>query len=133
MHTVEETRYGYRLTLRDAFDPESMLSLLSTIKSKVRRREDFGVVVDLRLAPAFPAEAQEILKTCFDTFRGAGMGRQAVVLNSAIAALQARRLSREAGVSDRSRYLDVSINPEWERQALDWVILGADPASEAEA
>lgn len=127
MHTVEETRYGYKITLRDSFDSESMMALLNNIRSTVRRREDFGVVVDLRMAPAFPAEAQEVLRSCFDMFRGAGMGRQALVLNSAIAALQARRLSREAGVGERSRYLDVSANPEWERQALDWVVLGAEP------
>lgn len=131
MHTVEETRYGYKVTLRDSFDSESMMALLNNIRSAVRRREDFGVVVDLRMAPAFPAEAQEILRNCFDMFRGAGMGRQALVLNSAIAALQARRLSREAGVSDRSRYLDVSANPEWERQALDWVVLGAEPEAQS--
>jgi hypothetical protein len=133
VHTVEETRYGYKVTLRDSFDPESMMSLLNTVRSTVRRREDFGVVIDLRQAPAFPAEAQEVLRSCFDTFRGAGMGRQAVVLNSAIAGLQARRLSREAGIGECSRYLDVSANPEWERQALDWVILGAEPALELQS
>ena len=55
------------------------------------------------------------------------MERNAVVLNSAIASLQARRIAKETGISEWVRYIDSSTEPDWERVAMEWLTAGADP------
>jgi len=49
-----------------------------------------------------------------------------VVLNSAIATLQARRLGKETGTDRWARYIDAS-HPDWEKIALDWLVSAKDP------
>lgn len=127
MHKLEETKYGYRVTFEGFMSPEDMGKLLTDVKAKVRPRDDFAVFVDFRRAPAFSAETQEVLKDVIGAFKERGMGRQVVVLNSAIATLQAKRLSKETGVIEFCRYLDASTDPEWEQVAMDWLIKGVDP------
>jgi hypothetical protein len=55
------------------------------------------------------------------------MERNAVVLNSAIATLQARRLGKETGIDATSRYIDASTEQEWEKIALNWLVGAVDP------
>ena len=38
-----------------------------------------------------------------------------MVLNSAIATLQARRLAKQTGIAPSIRYIDASAEPEWEK------------------
>jgi hypothetical protein len=125
---VEETSYGYKvmfgggLLVRDAAG-----ALLSEIKSVIRPGSAFALMVDMRESRAFPAEAQETLKLAILYLRDAGMERNACILSSTIATLQARRLGRETGVDETSRYIDASAEPDWERIALDWLLRAIDP------
>jgi len=57
----------------------------------------------------------------------AGLVRNAVVLNSAMAMLQAKRLARETGIEKDIRYIDASSEPEWERVAVDWLADEIEP------
>jgi len=127
MRLLEATTYGYRITLRPPFDPPMLRALHDEIAKRVPRREAFAVLVDLRSVSAFPIETQEILKQCIDLLKTAGMGRQAIVLDDAIAKLQAQRLSKEMGILDLCRFLDASSDAEWETAALDWLTGGVDP------
>jgi hypothetical protein len=125
---VEETSYGYKvmfgggLLARDAAG-----ALLSEIKRVIRPGSPFALMADMRESRAFPAEAQEILKLVILHLRDAGMERNACILSSTIATLQARRLGRETGVDETSRYFDASAEPDWERIALDWLLRAIDP------
>lgn len=126
MHTVEETKYGYRLV-------EGALAGVEEIESDLRgqihpKDGPFGLMMDLRKLSAFPHDIREVLKRSLFLCREAGMERNAVVLKSAIATLQARRLAREAGVESWCRYIDATY-PDWERRALDWVVRAVEPAT----
>lgn len=131
MHRVEETRYGYKVTFEGFLHRDDMGALLNSMKDVVRPRrntdERFAVLVDMRNSRAFPAEAQELLKQAITLFKEAGMERNAVVLNSAIATLQARRLAKETGTANWSRFIDASSEPDWERVSIEWLLRAVEP------
>lgn len=124
---VEETSYGYKVMFGGFLERNAAGALLSEIKSVIRPGSAFALLVDMRESRAFAAEAQEILKLAILHCRDAGMERNACILNSTIATLQARRLGRETGVDETSRYIDASAEPDWERIALDWLVRAIDP------
>ena len=128
MHRIEETSYGYRLTFEGFLKRDEAGELLANMKSTVRPRNGgFAVLLDMRHSRAFPAEAQELIKEALAVCKDAGLERNAVVLNSAIATLQAKRLARETGIEKRVRYIDASAEPEWEKVALGWLADAVDP------
>lgn len=137
MHRWEETAYGFRVTLEGFMDRDAMAALRSDVEAWARgetgqagetaQTAEFSALIDLRRAAAFPAEAQEVLAQCVRTLREHGMGRHAVVLSSALATLQAKRLWRDAAATAWCRFLDVSVEPEWERLAVDWIAQAIEP------
>ncbi|MDP9120612.1 MAG: hypothetical protein M3O15_04465 [Acidobacteriota bacterium] len=128
MHTVEKTEYGYRITFVEAPGRDDMGTLLELLKRTIHPRDrGFGLLADLRIARAFGAEVQEVLKQTILSLKEAGMQRHIVVLDSAITKLQARRLGKETGIDPLSRCLDASSRPDWERAADDWLRRGIDP------
>lgn len=128
MHRIEQTQYGYKLVLEGFLQKQDLSTLLDDMKRTVfSRGRKFPVLLDMRHSRAFPADAQEILKEAIRFFRQVGMERHAVVLNSAIATLQLRRLGKEIGIDASSRYIDASTEQDWERIALDWLVRAVDP------
>jgi hypothetical protein len=128
MYRIEETSYGYRVMFEGHLQREDAGALLTEVRNVIHPRgAAFSVLVDLRGSRPFAAETQDILRAAIVHFKEAGMERNVCVLDSAIAALQARRLTREAGVAEGSRTIDVSSRPDWERAALDWLVRAIDP------
>lgn len=128
MHRIEQTQYGYKLVLEGFLQKQDLSTLLDDMKRTVfSRGRKFPVLLDMRHSRAFPADAQEILKEAIRFFKQVGMERHAVVLNSAIATLQLRRLGKETGIDATSRYIDASTQQDWEKVALDWLVKAVDP------
>ena len=128
MHRIEQTQYGYKLVLEGFLQKQDLSTLLDDMKRTVfSRGRKFPVLLDMRHSRAFPADAQEILKEAIRFFKQVGMERHAVVLNSAIATLQLRRLGKETGIDAASRYIDASTQQDWEKVALDWLVRAVDP------
>lgn len=128
MYRIEETSYGYLVMFEGHLLRDDAGALLTEVKTVIRPRGSaFSVLVDLRSSRPFPAETQDILRAAIVHFKEAGMERNVCVLDSAIAALQAKRLAREAGVAEGTRTIDVSSRPDWERAALDWLVRAIDP------
>jgi hypothetical protein len=128
MHRIEQTQYGYRLVFEGFLQKHDLSSLLDDMKQTIRSRgRKFPVLLDMRHSRAFPADAQEILKEAIRFFKQVGMERNAVVLNSAIATLQVRRLGKETGIDATSRYIDASTEQDWEKVAIDWMVRAVDP------
>ena len=127
MHRVDETRYGYRVVFEGFLQQDDVGELLSNMKSTIRPRDSaFALLFDMRKSRAFPSEVRELLRQALHFCKEAGMERNAVVLSSAIATLQARRLARESGVEAWSRYIDAS-HPDWEKIAVDWLVRAVEP------
>ncbi len=130
MYSIEETGYGYRVTLEGFLQRDEAAALLAEMKRRVRPREGgFALLIDLRGSRAFPAEAQEVLKQVILLCKDAGLERNAVVLNSAIATLQARRLARETGIDKWIRYIDASSEADWETVADQWLDQAVEPVT----
>ncbi len=131
MHRIEETKYGYKLVLEGFLQREEVDQLLESMKTKIRPREKgqtFPLLLDMRKSNAFPSDAREVLKQCLLFCKQSGMERNAVILASAIATLQARRIAKETGIDRWARYIDASSRPnDWERVAVDWLIRGVEP------
>ena len=128
MHRIEQTQYGYKLIFEGFLQKHDLNTLLDDMKQTIRSRgRKFPVLLDMRHSRAFPADAQVILKEAILFFKQVGMERNAVVLNSAIATLQARRLGRETGIDATSRYIDASTEQDWEKVAIDWLVRAVDP------
>jgi hypothetical protein len=130
MVRLEETDFGFRVTFHGFLEPEAMSRLLAEVLGSVAPRRPFAVLADMRHTLAFPSDTQEVIRRCFLHFKESGMERQALVLNSAIATLQAKRLAGEAGILDRCRYVDSSQDAEWEKTAADWLRHGFEPYAE---
>lgn len=129
MHRIEATKYGYRLSLDGFLQREEVSRLLETMKTTIQPTEKgvtFPVLLDMRNSRAFPADARELMKEAILYCKKAGMERSAVVLNSAIATLQARRLGKETGIDRWARYIDAS-RPDWEKVAMAWLVGAVDP------
>jgi hypothetical protein len=128
MHRIEETSYGYRLTFEGFLQRDEAGELLAKMKSTVRPKNGgFAVLLDMRHSRAFPAEAQDLIQSALAFCQNAGLERNAVVLNSAIATLQARRLAKQTGIAPWIRYIDASAEPEWEKAAVGWLADAVDP------
>lgn len=131
MHRIEETKYGYKLVLEGFLQRDEVDQLLESMKAKIRPREKgqtFPLLLDMRKSNAFPSDAREVLKQCLLFCKESGMERNAVVLASAIATLQARRIAKETGIDRWARYIDASSRPnDWEKIAVDWLTQGVEP------
>jgi hypothetical protein len=132
MHRIEATQYGYRLVLEGFLQRAEVGQLLETIKKTIQPAEkgkSFPLLMDLRNSRAVPADARDLMKEAILFCKQVGMERNAVVLNSAIATLQARRLGKETGIDRWARYIDASSRPDWEKIAIDWLTGVKDPES----
>ncbi len=128
MHRIEQTQYGYKLVFEGFLQKQDLSTLLDDMRQTIRSRgRKFPVLLDMRHSRAFPADAQVILKEAILFFKQVGMERNAVVLNSAIATLQVRRLGKETGIDATSRYIDASTEQDWEKVAIDWLVSAVDP------
>jgi hypothetical protein len=132
MHRIEATQYGYRLVLEGFLQRTEVGQLLESIKKTIQPAEkgkSFPLLMDLRNSRAVPADARDLMKEAILFCKQVGMERNAVVLNSAIATLQARRLGKETGIDRWARYIDASSRPDWEKVAIDWLTGAKDPES----
>jgi hypothetical protein len=128
MADVEVTSYGYRVTFDSKVQSENASRLQADLRRIIRPREGgFGMLIDLRKTRSFTAEAQELIKQTILICRDAGMGRQSLILHSAITALQVRRMVKETGIALLIRYFDAATLPDWEPAAIAWIVDGAEP------
>jgi hypothetical protein len=133
MPQIIETSFGYELVFESTVARDAARKMLEELRRRVRPREGgFTILVDLRATRTFTAEAQEMVKQTILICREAGMGRNAVVTQSVIAGLQARRMVKETGIAPSLRYIDASLHSDWRQQALAWLIDGIEPAEGGE-
>lgn len=127
-YEIEATDYGMRLSFKGFISPDEIGQLNRQMERVIGGLPDgFGVIVDMRENRAFPNEVAELMKRQIDMCKERGMGRGAIVLQSAIMTLQARRITGEAGILPQIRFLDASADPGWEKTAIDWVAKGVEP------
>lgn len=128
MHQIESKPYGYIIVFEGFFHGQDITRFSDDMKTQVNRRggnDPFAVVVDLRETRTFPPEAQVGLMDIIAYCAQRGMNRNVIVINSAIAKIQANRLARESGVVD-IRFIDAAHVDDWEQVAEDWLLRGKE-------
>jgi hypothetical protein len=128
MISVETTDYGICFTLEGFVQPEEVEMSLGRLRTAAdRQAPPFYVLVDMRDLKPLSPEAQENISEGQRYLKERGMERAALILSSAILAIQFKRLGQESGVYQYERYIDASSHQDWKRMALDWLIKGIDP------
>lgn len=131
-YDVEKTDYGLKLAVRGFISPEEVGQMNREIEQLATKLDrGFGVVVDMRDNRAFSNEVAELMKKQIGACIENGMSRGAVVLQSAIMTLQARRLVTETGMGDKVRFIDASSDTDWEPAAVAWAARGEEPPAKA--
>lgn len=124
---TESTPYGYRSTISDVLPEAEAKAWFEDVKRAVAGRSNFGQLIDLRHQKPYGPETNAVIQEAMTYVRARGMQRSAVVLSSAVTALQIKRLAKETGMYAYERYIDASADPNWEQTALAWIERGVDP------
>lgn len=124
---TESTAYGYRSTISDVLPEAEAKAWFEDVKRAVGTRSNFGQLIDLRRQKPYGPETNAVIQEAMTYVRAKGMVRSAVVLSSAVTALQIKRLAKETGMYEYERYIDASADPNWEQTALAWIERGIDP------
>lgn len=125
---VEATDYGMRLAVKGFVSPEDVAEMNQRVEQIVSAQKgSFGVLVDMRANRAFSNEVAELMKQQIEVSKHHGMKRGAIVLQSAIMTLQARRITTETGIGPEVRFIDASADDDWEKSAVAWVARGQEP------
>lgn len=127
MFNIEETNYGYRMNFDGFLKRDEVAAWVAETKKTLKRARAFGILVDLRGASAFPADAQDTLFEGILYCKERGMERASIVVANPISKIQAIRFTKETGIYPLVRYLDASSDPDWEQGAMDWLLKGIDP------
>lgn len=128
MYKIEKAPYGLKLTFAGFIQPDEMKQWVEESKTALLSApKDFGVLVDQTECKAMPEETKLVLQEGQALYKGSGMLRSAVGLNSALTTAQVKRIAQDSGIYEWERYFDASANPDWVTTAVSWIKDGVDP------
>jgi len=129
MYEIKKTPWGYKLKFEGFIHQEEMANWVKDSETNLSNdlRGSFNVFVDMRQLKPLPDLAQEEMQKGQKLYKGKGMKRSVVVVDSATTKMQFQRIAKQTGIYQWERYVDASSNPDWEKVALDWINQGIDP------
>lgn len=128
MNKIEKKSYGYKITLAGSVSPDEMLQWVAASKEALTSSPPkFGVVVDMRDLKPLTPEAQNHMQEGQKLYKGKGMTRSAVIVASAVLAMQFKRIANETGIYEWERYVSAAQTSDFEKVAENWVSNGVDP------
>lgn len=128
MYKIENTNYGVKATLNGNVEKTEAQKWFIEMKNALSKiKKDFKVFVDMRDFKATSQEVQRIFVDIQKEFKDHGMSKSVVILDNAIAVMQLKRTAKESGIYAHERYITPENNPNWEKQALDWILGNVDP------
>lgn len=128
MYEVKETEYGLYLRIIGEVSLDESKAILSEVRVIFERRETgICAFADLQKMELLSLETQAVCVEIQKMLIELGVKRVVTMLGNATVAHQFKRLSLQSGLFDFDRYIDVSINPDWEEIGLRWMNDGIDP------
>ena len=128
MFKIEPQAYGFRLVFGDFIQKQEMADWVEAArKALAHAPKSFGVMVDMRTLKQLSPESKAVMEEGQKLFKGAGMVRSAVILESAMVSMQFKNIAKDTGIYQWERYLSAATHPDWEQLALDWITKGVDP------
>lgn len=128
MYTLQKLSWGYNIGFAGTITHENMTNWLEESKASLKTlfRKDFGVIVNMANMKVMTPECKKILEEGQKEYLKAGMKRSAVIVESAIVAMQLKGIAKLSGIDKWERYIDGS-NVNWPKLASDWVEKGIEP------
>lgn len=87
----------------------------------------FGIFVDMRSLKPLTTDAQATMQEGQKLFKGKGMTRSVVIVDSAVTKMQFQRIAKETGIYEWERYIDASKTANWEDLGRKWLVNNIDP------
>lgn len=121
MFDVTDTEYGIQVNLSGFLDKEELGAFSEAMESHVDQQlGGFNIYADHRGVKAMPDGADEQFGALMAMCKDGGLDRSVVIVDSAITAMQQRRLRDDAGI-DGQKVVNAASNEDWEQEAQDWV------------
>ncbi len=128
MYSINKKPWGFMLVFGGTIDADEMALWVKEAEAALTsQNEKFGVLVDMRTLAPLSADAQAEMQKGQKLFKGKGMERSAVILNSAVVTMQFRRIAKETGIAAWERYIDASKHADWEKMGVAWLTAGTEP------
>ena len=125
---IEKKYYGFHLTFGGKLSAEEMTAWLEESREALQGcKRGFGVFVDMRELELNSPDVQSIFEAGQRYYKDMGMARSVVILRNPTLAIQFKRIALQSDIYDYERYVDASLNENWEEIGLKWVIEGIDP------
>jgi hypothetical protein len=128
MYSINKKPWGFMLVFGGTIEADEMARWVKESEVLLAsQHEKFGVLVDMRTLAPLVADAQAQMQRGQKLFKMKGMERSVVILDSALLAMQFRRIARETGISAWERYIDASKHPDWEKMGVAWLTAATEP------
>lgn len=132
MHRIDTTNYGFRITSSGQLDIEEAeefkCELLQTLSNYGK---PFGLLIDIRELIPVSAEVLDAMRNMQKACREMSLERVAIVVASPVLKGQATQVSFDAKTAQQDRIIDASKVPDWEEQAIAWLVHGVEPTQSA--
>ena len=120
MFDVEGTEHGIRVSLGGFLDQDELKDYYEELELRVNRQSgDFHIYADHRGMKAMPDGVDEQFAGFMAMCKDGGLDQSVVVVDSAITAMQQRRLRDEAGMEGQ-KVVNADQNDDWKQEAQEW-------------
>ncbi len=133
MINIKKQPYGYKILFSGLIslpEVENWLEESSEILEK--SPEQFSVFVDMQEMEILPVECRDNMYEGQKLYKRMGMKRSVVIVRDKLTAMQFRLIAQKTGIYSDERYINASANPNWENEALDWLLNSVEPSCDDE-
>lgn len=131
MHKIEKKNYGFKITSSGITTLEETREwIVASEKILKDVSGKFGLFSDIRNLSPVTMEIQEKLQEGQKLYKDKGLERSAIIVNSATAALQFKKVAKKTGIYKWERYIDSSTRSNWESLGEKWLTDAIDPDNE---
>lgn len=131
MYAIERTDYGLHLVFSGHIERAELAAWTAELAEALcGTEEEFCVLVDMRYLEPLPDEALEPMIAGQKAALEMGMKRSIVIVDNALTALQFIKIAHDTGIHLQERYINVQLERDWRRPAMDWLIRGKEPVRE---
>lgn len=132
LYRIDRTDYGVKVTAGGVNPAEEIACYLVDIKKMADSITGrFCIYYDLRSISPFDEKGKAQARKSNDFIKAYNVIRTVSVTSNPAAKTQLQQLTYESSLEDRKRYIDASSNPDWELDALGWILHGIDPEKKA--
>ena len=129
MHKIERMQYGFRITNSGQLNIEEAEELkCELLQTLSNYGKPFCLLIDIRGLVPVSSDVMDAMRDLQRACCEMSLERVAIVVASPVLRGQAAQVSFDAGSSKHDRVIDASKVPDWEEQAIAWLVHGVEPS-----